>query len=103
MSLLVGIIIGIIIGGGAGFLLLENLDSLFLNMVFGVVGSLLALAIYVIFGTNFSTDMLFSWPGTISCTIGALLIVLLFNGLHHIMPKRINNQQHAEDADLEKD
>ncbi|MDL2341572.1 MAG: hypothetical protein QFB87_00640 [Patescibacteria group bacterium] len=103
MSLLASIFIGIIVGGGAGFLLIENLDSLIINIVFGLVGSILALVLFYIFDAGQTSTMVFSWRGALCCAIGALIVVILFNGLQRAMPKRINKAAVDEGSKIDED
>jgi uncharacterized membrane protein YeaQ/YmgE (transglycosylase-associated protein family) len=65
-----------------------NADYFILNIMAGVVGSILGLAIYFFVSGNLDNLGLFSWRGTVCSLIGAIIAVTLFDGLHRLAPKR---------------
>jgi uncharacterized membrane protein YeaQ/YmgE (transglycosylase-associated protein family) len=103
MSLLIALVVGIAVGGGVGFLLIDNIDYLLMSTLMGVVGSIVGLAFYYFLLASAETTALFNLPSLLCSVIGALIFVLLFNGLHRIMPKRAAHESHVEEDLIEED
>lgn len=87
MSLLIALLVGAVVGLALGYWLLDNYDFLLLNILMGVVGSIIGLGIYYFGLRDTNDDSLFNMVGLLCSIIGALLAVLIFDGLHHVAPK----------------
>ena len=102
MSLLFALIIGASIGGVVGYLLIDNADFLILNIVIGIVGSILGL-ISNVFLFNGSVDTWFSWMSILCSIIGALVLLLGFDTLHRIVPQHAANIRSSEEDQIDED
>lgn len=91
MSILLAIVIGIAVGGGLGYLLVNSIDHLVVNSVFGMAGSILGIGLAWISGNLGDTASLFSLRATLSSIICAAIFVLTFTGIQKILPKAVNN------------
>ncbi|MDB5175789.1 MAG: hypothetical protein JWM81_647 [Candidatus Saccharibacteria bacterium] len=96
MSLLFTIIVGIIVGSITGYLLQEDIDTLLISALTGLVGAIIGLAIYTLMGVASTADELISVPGLLTTVIGALILTLLFNALHKAMPHASGKQPNNE-------
>jgi len=103
MSLLIALVIGVAVGASAGFLLREDADLLFMNILVGVVGSITGLAFNFFVLSAYATDALFSWPAILCSIIGASCSVLLFDVLHTLVPKRAAHNNTTEEAPIKED
>lgn len=105
MGLLLALIIGAAIGGGAGYWLLENFDFLVMNILAGIIGSVMGAASYFFFintGLN-QNGWVFGLASALCSILGALALVLLFNGLHRMMPKRAAHQTSVDKDEIDED
>lgn len=104
MSLLVALVIGVLVGGGAGFFLFGHLDLIFLNMLLGVAGSILGLAAFYLLAVgNNATASLFSGAATVCSILGAFLVVLTFTGIHRIFNGNAERRGNITSGDGDKD
>jgi uncharacterized membrane protein YeaQ/YmgE (transglycosylase-associated protein family) len=99
MSLLLAIIVGVAIGTIAGFLLPENLDQMFMNILLGICGGIFGLVFFVLFLSSVDSTSLFNVPSLLTSVICALIFVLIFNGIHKIAPKRAAHVGDIEEGD----
>ena len=90
MSLLVALVIGVAAGVGGGLLFLRNLDYLLMNILAGVIGAILGLALYV-FATAGGTNTLMSVSGTLCTLLGAVGVELLYIFVQAIPKKKKKN------------
>lgn len=91
MSILLAMMIGVVVGGIGGFLLMDGIDLLVLNLVMGLVGGLVGLGIFTLAFAEIGNLSLFEPRSLMSSALFALIFVLIFNILHKIMPKRAAN------------
>ena len=105
MGLLLALIIGAAVGGGAGYWLLENFDFLMMNILAGIIGSVLGAASYFFLinpGFN-QSGWVFGLASALCSMIGALAFVFLLNGLHRLMPKRAAHQTNVDKDKIDED
>ncbi len=103
MGILLSLLIGLAVGGAAGFFLSERgFDHLLVNAVIGIAGSLLGLTGYFFLTAGTASTALFSLPAALCSILGALIFVLLLNGLHKIVPKRTAHQDHVEEDPIDE-
>jgi uncharacterized membrane protein YeaQ/YmgE (transglycosylase-associated protein family) len=96
MSLLFTIIVGIVVGSITGYLLQEDIDTLLMSALTGLVGSIIGMAIFTLAGMAGTADELISAPGVLVTVIGALILTLIFNALHKAMPHASGKQPNNE-------
>jgi uncharacterized membrane protein YeaQ/YmgE (transglycosylase-associated protein family) len=82
VSLLLALLIGAGIGVIAGVVLLEDIDTIVLDIILGVAGSVLGMAIYYFLLAGTGDNGLFSVPAILSSTIGAGILVTILHGRH---------------------
>jgi uncharacterized membrane protein YeaQ/YmgE (transglycosylase-associated protein family) len=102
MSILLALIIGGGIGTAAAFILKENFNLLAVDIIFGIAGSVFGLLVYVASIGGVSGFGLFDPLGALCMLIGALLFVLLFNGIHSLFPKQITKEGDGEVEEPDK-
>jgi uncharacterized membrane protein YeaQ/YmgE (transglycosylase-associated protein family) len=90
MSLFIAIILGIIVGGVTGRFIQGELDGLLLNVLSGISGSVIGLAIYFFF-LNFgqTSFALFSLPSALCSVIGALVVTIVFDALQRAIGSKV--------------
>ena len=103
MGLFVTLLVGIVVGGGFGFLLMDNIDFLLLNVILGVAGSILGLGIYYFLLAGTHETSFVSLPSILCSVITAMVLLLIFNGIHKLMPKRTVHADHAEENPIDED
>ena len=89
MALLLAIIVGLVIGGLTSYVWQENLDSLAINLLFGIAGAIFGTGFYYFVLSNATSGGLFSLAGFLTSVIGAFIFVLIFNWLHWLFNKHI--------------
>jgi uncharacterized membrane protein YeaQ/YmgE (transglycosylase-associated protein family) len=89
MALLIAIILGIAVGGLASYIWQENLDSLAINIVFGLAGAVFGTGIYYFVLDNATSAGLFNLIGLLTSLLGAIIFVLIFNLLHWLFNRHI--------------
>jgi uncharacterized membrane protein YeaQ/YmgE (transglycosylase-associated protein family) len=106
MSLLLAIFIGGSIGVGVGFMLRHrNMDQLLINVILGVAGSILAVALFSLASLNDSSgDLgLISFRGILCAIVGALILLVPFQLIQSATSKRAANIEHAEEEGKDVD
>ena len=97
MSVLFAMIAGLLVGGVGGFLLLEGIDMLVMNLLMGIVGGLLGLGIYTIFLSGLESNIgLINWRSLGCSALFALMFVAVFDLMHKFFPKRAANVSGVE-------
>lgn len=79
MSLLIALLIGLAVGGLGGFVVREEYDTLLMNLLCGIVGSILGLGMYVLFLGGLNNAGYLSGRGVVCSLIGAVFAVGLFD------------------------
>ena len=82
MGLFFALIIGGLVGGVSGALMRDkNIDFVVIDAFVGVIGSIVALGIYLLTVTS-EAPLFFSWGAVLFEVIGALLTTMLFCVVH---------------------
>lgn len=89
MTLLLTLIIGVVIGYLASRGPERDEDLVFLNIIFGIAGSLAGFSSLLLFGV--SLEGLIPIESIIASIIGASIAVLIFNGLHRWLESHTNS------------
>lgn len=91
MSILLAVIIGIVVGGVIGYLLVNSIDHLLLNSLFGMAGSIFGLVLAWVSGAFTDSSELVNARATLASIVCAAIFVLVFNGIQKALPKAVNN------------
>jgi len=97
MALLIAIVLGLLVGGLASYVWQENLDSLAINLIFGVAGAVFGTAFYYFVLNDATSGGLFSLAGLVTSLLGALIFVLIFNVLHALFDKYVRPRGEPQD------
>jgi uncharacterized membrane protein YeaQ/YmgE (transglycosylase-associated protein family) len=101
MSILLALVIGLAIGAAGQYMLQKELDTLFMSVMAGVVGSILGLVLFALLDFNTAASALFSLPSFLFCAIGALAAVVVFAAAHQAMERHAESRVNTEDLETE--
>ena len=90
MSLLIALIIGAGLGAGTGIWFQRNGDYMLFDLLVGIVGAVLGLALVVLSDSE-EAFSLFSLKGTVASVLGAALCLILYQIILRIPKKKGDN------------
>lgn len=77
MSLFIALLIGMAMGAATGFWFRRNADYILIDVLAGIGGSILGLALYF-FAANATIESLVSWRAVVAEVLGAAILLIAY-------------------------